>query len=69
MANEEIKTATDLRKRLCKVFNDLEIGAVDFKTASEMNNTAGKILGTVKVQLESAKLRDEKPEIEFTPNN
>ena len=65
MANEEIETAVDLRKRLCKVFDDLRTGSIDYKTACEMNNTAGKIMSTAKAQLECAKLRKEKPEIVF----
>jgi len=60
-----MKSMTELRDELCKVFKGLGSGAVDPKVASEMNNSAGKIINTAKVQLEYASLRGEKPNIAF----
>jgi len=38
---------------------------MEAKDAVEINNTAGKIISSAKVQLAYAALRGEKPEIEF----
>jgi hypothetical protein len=59
------KNIRELRKELCKIFNDLRSGELAAKDAKEMNNAAGKIIGTLKVELEYAALRQERPEIEF----
>ena len=40
-------------------------GTIDVKAASEMNNTAGKIINTQRVQIEYASLRNEAPNIPF----
>jgi hypothetical protein len=60
-----MKTITELRQKLVSVFNQLEKGEIDIKQASEMNNTAGKIINTARAQLEYAKLRKESPKISF----
>jgi len=59
------KTATELREHLCETFNELQTGIINVKVACEMSNMAGKITTTIKMQLEYAKLRKEKPEIPF----
>lgn len=56
---------TDLRNELSALFTKLKMGEVDTKQAAEMNNAAGKIINTVKVQLEYAALRKESPDIPF----
>jgi hypothetical protein len=38
---------------------------MDVKIATEMNNTAGKIIHAQRVQLEYAELRKEQPDIDF----
>jgi len=53
----------ELQKELFEVFNGLRDGTVDIKDAVEINNTAGKISGTVKLQLTYAQMRKEVPEI------
>lgn len=58
-------TITDIRNDLIKVFNGLRDGTVEPKDAFEMNNTAGKIISSAKVQLAHAALRGEKPNIPF----
>lgn len=60
-----MKTIESLRADLCKLFDDLKADECDVKIAAEMNNTAGKIIGTLKVQLEYSALRKEEPSIPF----
>lgn len=54
-----------VRKNLSEVFEQLRKGEVDVKTASELANLAGKMIGTAKVQLEYYALRKERPDIDF----
>lgn len=56
---------TELRDGLCKVFEDLRSGELSAKEAKEINNAAGKIIGTLKVELENLSMRKEKPSIGF----
>lgn len=58
-------TITDIRNDLVNVFNKLRDGTMEAKDAVEINNTAGKIISSVKVQLAYAALRGEQPEIAF----
>lgn len=58
-------TITDIRDQLIEVFNGLRDGTVDTKEAVEINNTAGKIINTAKVQIAYAALRGEAPYIPF----
>lgn len=60
-----MKTITELRSELLKTFEGLKSGEIDCKVAAEMNNTAGKVINTVKAQLEYAALRQEKPDLAF----
>jgi len=60
-----MKSMTDLRNELAAVFEGLKNGTLEPKQAVEMNNAAGKIINTVKVQLEYAELRNETPSIPF----
>jgi len=59
---------TELRDELCKVFDALRDGTIEVKTAAEMNNTAGKIINSVRVQLEYAEINDAKTKIPFLEN-
>lgn len=61
-------TITDIRDDLVKVFNGLRDGTVEPKQAVEVNNTAGKIISTAKVQLGYHALRGEVPNIPFLGN-
>ena len=56
---------TDLTSNLADLYKSLKDGTVDVKVASEMNNTAGKIINAQKVQLEYAALRKVAPNIPF----
>ena len=63
-----MKNVTELTAQLTKLFTALKDGSVDVKIASEMNNTAGKIINVQKVQLEYAALRNASPAIPFLDN-
>jgi len=56
---------TSLRNELLELFDNLRSGKIKPAMAKEINNTAGKVIGSVKVQLEYCKLAQIKPEIEF----
>ncbi len=58
-------TMTDIRNDLINVFNGLKDGTIEAKDAVEINNTAGKIISSAKVQLAYAALRGERPVIDF----
>lgn len=58
-------TITDIRNDLVNVFNKLRDGTMEAKEAVEINNTAGKIISSVKVQLAYSALRGEQPDIPF----
>ena len=60
-----MKNITELNKHLTDLYQALQNGTIDVKTAAEMNNTAGKIINVQKVQLEYAELRSEAPIIPF----
>lgn len=61
-------TITDIRNDLVAVFNGLRNGTIEPKQAVEVNNTAGKIIATAKVQLGYHQLRGEVPDIPFLGN-
>ena len=54
---------SELTKELSELYEGLKSGAIDVKVATEMNNTAGKIINAQRVQLEYAELRKEQPNI------
>lgn len=56
---------TEMRAHLSTLFEDLKCGAIEVKVASEMNNTAGKIISSLKVQLDYAEQRKEQPSIDY----
>ena len=60
-----MKSINELRDELLKLFMDIKSGEADVKAAGEMNNTAGKIINSVKVELEYAALRKVEPVIAF----
>jgi len=63
-----INNITALRAELSKVFDDLRAGVIKPGQGAELNNTAGKIINSAKVELEYYTLRKESPEIEFFKN-
>lgn len=56
---------TELREELCQMFQKLKEGKASLREATEMNNAAGKIMQSIKAQLDHARLREEKPDIAF----
>jgi len=60
-----MKNINELRENLCKLFDGLKNGEIEAKHAKEMNNAAGKIIGSLKVELEYADLCKIKPSIKF----
>jgi hypothetical protein len=56
---------SELTTELSSLYEGLKNGTVDVKVATEMNNTAGKIINAQRVQLEYAELRKEQPNIVF----
>lgn len=60
-----MNTVKDLREELLVLFGELKSGVADVKVAAEMNNTTGKVINSVKLELEYATLRKEKPNISF----
>lgn len=60
-----MRNIEEVRAELAAVFKGLKDGTVDTKVAGELNNCAGKIINTLKVELEFAALRKETPNIPF----
>ena len=56
---------SDLTTELSALYHSLKDGTIEVKIATEMNNTAGKIINAQRVQLEYAELRKEQPDIDF----
>jgi hypothetical protein len=56
---------TDIRNQLIEVFDGLRNGTIKVADAVEINNTAGKIINTAKVQIAYSALRSEAPYIPF----
>lgn len=63
-----MKNIREVRAELAQVFADLRAGKVKAPVAAELNNTAGKIINSLKVELEYYGQRKEKPEISFLAN-
>jgi len=60
-----MKNMNELRTELSDVFTKLRSGKLDVKIAGELNNTAGKIINSVKVELEFYALTKQTPVIDF----
>ena len=60
-----MKHISELTTELSALYEGLKNGSMDVKIATEMNNTAGKIINAQRVQLEYADLRKEQPDIDF----
>ena len=60
-----MKNITEMRQHLATLYEDLKCGAIEPKLASEMNNTAGKIINSLRVELDYAGLQKKKPSIDF----
>jgi hypothetical protein len=60
-----MKSITEVRNKLVEISERLENGKLDIKKAKELHAGIGKILSTVKSQLDYSKARKEKPNIGF----
>ena len=60
-----IKNVDDLRIELDGVFAELRSGALDTKTVTELNNTAGKMIASAKVELQYYDMLGIKQKIPF----
>lgn len=58
-----VQTMTDVTEQLMNLYSDVKNGTIDLKEAAELNNTAGKIINSVKVQLEFYALTKTEPKI------
>ena len=56
---------TELRDQLLDAFDELKRDPRQYNKVKELSNTAGKILGTLKVQLEYSFIKGEEPDISF----
>ncbi len=61
----KITNVVEMRTELLDVFVELREGTIELPIAQELNNTAGKVLNTIKVELAKAALCGEKPVIGF----
>ena len=59
------KNITELREQLLNAFDMVKTDPRRANQVKEMVNAAGKIIGSVKMQLEYSLLRGEEPDIEF----
>ena len=60
-----MRNIEELRNGLIGLYDKIKNGEIEHATAKELNNSAGKIINTAKVQLEYASLKKENPEIPF----
>jgi len=56
-----VKNMNELRTKLSSVMDRVEKDKAFIPQAMEINNAAGKLIGTVRTELEYYKLRREKP--------
>jgi hypothetical protein len=64
-----MKNVTELRDQLSQVFTDLRGGSIKHTDAAELANIAGKMINSVKVQLDYYALRKQSPNIDFLKSN
>mgnify|MGYP005839787641 CR=1 FL=1 len=60
-----MQNITELRQSLGENYEELKAGKMDIKMAKELANTAGKMINTVKVELEYKKMTRSKKSIPF----
>lgn len=60
-----MKNIVEVREQLSEVFADLRAAKIGHHEAAEMNNCAGKILTSLKVELEYYALTKQVPSIPF----
>lgn len=60
-----MQNITDLRKSLADNYEALKNGTMDLKQGKELSNCAGKIISSLKVEIEYQNLTGNKNKIEF----
>jgi len=55
----------DLRDNLAEIFNKLKKEEIEPEQAAQLTNCAGKIISTLRAEMEYADRLDKKPDIEF----
>lgn len=60
-----MKSMDDVRAELTNIYEGLKAGTIKHHEAGEMNNSCGKIINSVKVELEYYVARKEAPNIPF----
>lgn len=60
-----MNNATQLRNDLAEIFDQLRVGDIETKQASELANIAGKMISSAKAQLEYYELTGDRPNIPF----
>jgi 5S rRNA maturation endonuclease (ribonuclease M5) len=60
-----MRNITELRNELVSLFDQLKGNTIDQKTAKEMNSTAGKIIGSAKLELDYNKQIKNNKKIDF----
>ena len=60
-----MKNIIELRNEIIEVFDSLKSNKMDYKKAKELNHSAGKIMTSLKMQMEYSKLHKKKVKIEF----
>ncbi len=62
---EAPNTMSELRNELLKLYADIRNGDVDLHEAAELNNTAGKIINSVKIEGEIMGILKKDPQTKF----
>jgi hypothetical protein len=60
-----MKNITQLRNKLCDVFNELHTGKLEAKDAKELANIAGKVIASVNTELKAAQINKTNHRIAF----
>jgi len=59
------KTTTELRAVLCEIISAVQSKSITPDAAEAISNASGKIIASLRVELEYKRMRAEKPEIAF----
>ena len=59
------KTTTELRAMLCETISAVQSKSMTPDAAEAISNASGKIIASLRVELEYKRMRAEKPEIAF----
>lgn len=60
-----MNNVTELRDALANIFDELKEKKIAPEEAAQLTNCAGKIIGTIRVEMEYADRRSESPQIKF----